>query len=595
MTDRPDRGDLELLRAFEPVVRFTKGEFFYPVSASRYVERAALWGDDREGESHCCFDVGQLTPQALTEHAVGRQGHGHALSAVDTETQTRASARIPPKERPPAVQGASRLASVGVTARLVDALNRLSLLFRGSVPGGSAARSFLVQRDHLEPERPTYYGRVVHDGPWIVAQYWYFYSFNNWRSGFGGVNEHEGDWEQVTIFLDGDGRPGPSGWPAPRWVVFSAHDETGDDLRRRWDDPDLTLVQERHPVVFAGAGSHSGAYLPGDYLITVQPPTLPAFVRAAGRAARIFTPWSVTARSGGGVAIPYVDYARGDGRGVGPGEGEDWFPVEIEESQQWVWGYRGLWGHDTGDRLGGERGPAGPRYERDGTVRQSWADPVGWSGLAKVAPNADREQELVELRADQLRAQLDDIAREVRGIRTSLRAQAAGLEPRSPEVLNLKSEEQRSVELRMEQTALKDELSRMERVCADGVDTADPHDHLSHRRLPMEPMSGIRGRLLAGWSVLSTPLMLCAIAAIISPVFGLSSTLFAVYSVVILLSVEGLLRGHFVAVALRFVAAAVVLGVLYLASLEVQAVIAVPLLVAAAVVLVVNLREALRR
>jgi hypothetical protein len=68
-------------------------------------------------------------------------------------------------------------------ARLVDALNRVSLLFRGSVPGGSAARSFLLQRDHLAPDEPTQFGRVVRDVGWIVCQYWFFYAFNNWAFG----------------------------------------------------------------------------------------------------------------------------------------------------------------------------------------------------------------------------------------------------------------------------------------------------------------------------------------------------------------------------------------------------------------------------
>ena len=177
---------------------------------------------------------------------------------------------------------------------MVDALNRVSLVFRGSVPGGSAVRSFLLQRDHLAPDQPTYHGRVVRDGYWIVCQYWLFYSFNNWRSAFGGVNEHEADWEQVTVYLDGSGEVDGDGLPTPRWVVFSAHDETGDDLRRRWDDPDLGVVDGRHPVVFAGAGSHSGAYLPGDYLITIPAPTLGGVIRVFRWLGRVITPWSRT-------------------------------------------------------------------------------------------------------------------------------------------------------------------------------------------------------------------------------------------------------------------------------------------------------------
>ena len=34
------------------------------------------------------------------------------------------------------------------------------------------------------------------------------------------VNEHEADWEQVTVYLDGTGALDPDGLPLPRWVVF---------------------------------------------------------------------------------------------------------------------------------------------------------------------------------------------------------------------------------------------------------------------------------------------------------------------------------------------------------------------------------------
>lgn len=593
-TDEPHVSDLNVLRAFEPVMRFTRGEFFFPVAADRYVRHAALWSEDPDGTPARTFAAGALDLADLIEHC--RQSHGlaRALSAVDTGEKSHAPAHIPIKDRPPTLRGASRLAAVGVTARAIDALNRLSLLFRGSVPGGSAARSFLIQQDHLAPEQPTYYGRVVRDGPWTITQYWYFYCFNNWRSGFGGVNEHEGDWEQVTVFLDGEGPVDADGLPQPRWVVFSAHDETGDDLRRRWDDPDLRLVQGRHPVVFAGAGSHSGAYLAGDYLITVQPPTLPSVVRAARTAARIFTPWSATAQAGG-VALPYVDYARGDGRAIGVGETEGWTPLVLDASQEWVSAYRGLWGHDTRDRLGGERGPAGPRYERDGTVRESWADPVGWSGLAKVAPNATTEQALIRDRAAHVHVRLREVREEIDAHRSELGRSAAGLAPAAPEVRALQGREVAALELRMEEVRLVDEVTWMDSTAGADRVVPGPHDHLAHRRTPMEPVVGIRGRLLSWWAVLSTPLMLVAIAAVVSPVFGVSSTLFAIYWLVALMAVEGLLRQQFLAVALRFVLAAVSIAALYLAWLEWQAVIAVPLLLAAAVVFVVNVREAIRR
>ena len=35
--------DAELLRAFEPVVRFTSGEQFFPMDVERYVSACSLW------------------------------------------------------------------------------------------------------------------------------------------------------------------------------------------------------------------------------------------------------------------------------------------------------------------------------------------------------------------------------------------------------------------------------------------------------------------------------------------------------------------------------------------------------------------------
>ena len=37
-----------------------------------------------------------------------------------------------------------------------------------------------------------------------MLQYWYFYLFNDWRSSFHGVNDHEADWEMVTVYLVDD-------------------------------------------------------------------------------------------------------------------------------------------------------------------------------------------------------------------------------------------------------------------------------------------------------------------------------------------------------------------------------------------------------
>jgi hypothetical protein len=571
--------DLRLLRAYEPVAKFTEGEYFFPVSVDNYVRQASLWRAEPGSSPVQILGPGQLSLDKLSTAGGPQYGVGYSISGIGGSER---HAHIPLRERPSHLARASRLASVGLTGRMVDTLNRFSLLFRGSVPGGSAAHSFLLQRDHLDPMRPVYYGRVIRDETWIVLQYWYFYSFNNWRSAFGGVNEHEGDWEQVTIYLEKSEKPA--------WVVFSAHEETGDDLRRRWDDPDLTIVDGRHPVVFVGAGSHSGAYLPGDYLITVKPPSMRGLVTSLRWLARLMAPWSPEDQQT--LGIPYVDYARGDGRSVGPGQAEAWHPVVIDDDTAWVRDFRGLWGRDTRDRLGGERGPAGPRYGRDGTVRPCWNDPVGWAGLAKVVPNPSEERRYAEIRTQRDRDRLAELDQEISSMRHELAVAAAGLSAADPEVRALIGDEQKLLGLKMERTRLADEMYR---TSTAGPVAQNPHDHLLHRRLPMEPAEGFLGRARSWWAVVSTPLILWAIGALASPITQLAGQETALILLLILLIVEGLVRQKFLAVLVRLGLATAALALGAVLVYESRYVVTFGFFAAALLVLLVNVREAWRR
>ena len=263
----------------------------------------------------------------------------------------------------------TRLGSVGVLTRLVDAAGQLSLLARGRTPVGAQVAAALLDRDRPDHGDHPYYGRVVRSAGYVVLQYWFFSFFNDWRSRAYGVNDHEGDWEQVTIFLVEDER----GVASPAWVAFSAHDEQGADLRRRWDDPDLSFV-DAHPVVHAGLGSHAGAALAGEYLITVRTHRFARQTAMLRTVSRYLQPWASDQEERSGVGIPYVEYNRGDGVAIGPGTERAWRAVLVDDDTPWIRSYTGLWGDDTNDPFGGERGPAGPRYERDGTARTSWSD-----------------------------------------------------------------------------------------------------------------------------------------------------------------------------------------------------------------------------
>jgi hypothetical protein len=237
----------------------------------------------------------------------------------------------------------------------------------------------------------------VREGGWIVLQYWVFYPFNNWRSGFFGANDHEADWEMVCVYL----YDRPDGEVAPAWVAYASHDFHGDDLRRAWDDLDELERVGEHPVVYVGAGSHAAYFQRGEYVTEIEVPYLH---RLASPIRRLASFLLQTLRQAGLVdavprmelfKIPFVDYARGDGIRIGPGQLHDWTPVPIDPVPAWISRFRGLWGYFARDPAAGENAPSGPMYNRDGTVRRAWYDPVGWVGLDDVPP-PDREIAVVE-------------------------------------------------------------------------------------------------------------------------------------------------------------------------------------------------------
>ena len=168
----------------------------------------------------------------------------------------------------PRFSAPGRLARVGLPARLVDAGLVTSLLLRGRVPGGTAAaaeRRYAPIRER-DP-RVSYHGRVVRTEGWVVLHYLFFYAMNDWRSTFDGANDHEADWEQCFIVLE----ELADGTTEPAWFCAAAHDEKGDDLRRRWDDPRLETL-DGHPIVYPGAGSHATYLERGEYIMRLPFP-----------------------------------------------------------------------------------------------------------------------------------------------------------------------------------------------------------------------------------------------------------------------------------------------------------------------------------
>jgi hypothetical protein len=587
--------DLELLRRYEPILAYTEGERFFPVNVDDYVRCCGLWrGEER------LVPAGELTPELLVATAERHPDSQLSLLLVE-EPFHRKRARRYGHARPP-IAKSGRLAAVGLFGRVFDVLLRASLFLRGSVPGGVAAAAADLYETRMRPSGCTYYGRVVREGGYVILQYWYLYAMNDWRTTFSGVNDHEADWEAITVFLAEDAEE-----PRPSWVAVSAHDGAGDDLRRRWDDPDLGMVGD-HPLIYVGAGSHSGAFVRGRYLVTVNPARLRPVLRGTRRATAFAFPWlRREGRRHGGVGIPFIDYALGNGEEVGPSRTRTWNPVLISDETPWVRGFRGLWGRDTRDWVGGERAPAGPRYERDGRVRTLWADPLGWAGLQKVPPDPEADRRALRARIatlDQEITETDAAIEQDRAALRRLRASAVSLgnhesaralaRQRSAEVVKAESALRALVRTR---TDLAEERAAHEVTLARPPDPAEPHEHLREPHVPYTPGHGSRTRFLNVWAALSTPLFILAVVGIfVVPHEPVSMLLGGV--VFLFLTMEAWARRRMLALAMGLLtlaaAVAVVVGLSFAVVYGGRYVLLVPMVAVAVVLLVVNLRELFR-
>lgn len=521
--------DLDLLRLFEPVLRFTQGELFFPTDVDGYVRRCGLWTRDPGDREVQIVPPGELTLERLATFDSVPPGQHMFLRFVQEPLDPLQYQLWKRRPERPAFRALGRLARVGLFTRLADGLYDLISLLRGRVPGWTAAAAEVAYRQMVGPEpRYVYYGRVVRSGGYIVLHYLFFYVMNNWRSGFNGVNDHEADWEQVFVYLS----ESQSGRLEPRWVAYAIHDLSGDDQRRRWDDPELYRWDEAHPVVYVGAGSHASYFLPGEYLMGTTPAFLNPVLQVLAYLRRF---WVVTLGQGRNdrttrptrdlFRIPFIDYARGDGLSVGPDQDREWSPCLLTPSDGWAERYRGLWGLDTQDSLGGERAPGGPKFYRDGSLRLSWYNPLGFCGLDKVAPP--------NVAAEQLQLRLDSLAKERVGIEAELRQQRETVRLMELEVQALRESshfdrlfEARQAELEGAARELQalytrrrdlDEAIQAAKVYLGKIqrgDWGDPQAHLRGKLLPQPPLAGFV-RLVEFWAAVSGGLLLLVFLALV--------------------------------------------------------------------------------
>ncbi len=518
--------DAELLEAYAPALHYTDGELFFPAAVESYLPECDLFVGRSGRDRDLLVPVGELTEEKLISYEA-KPGETLSLRLVQRPMGSFELARW--NRRPDRIpfHAPSRLTRVGLFARLVDTGFTASLLLRGSVPGGTTAAASVKYQDVRKHDaRFVYHGRVVRRDGWIALHYMYFYFMNDWRSTFSGANDHESDWEQILVFLE----DAPGG-PNPVWIACAAHDYSGDELRRRWDDP-LLVKSGDHPVINPGAGSHAAYFEAGEYL-TAAP--LPALRPVRGFLQGLRTFWRDTLRQADpgdlaakielALSIPFIDYARGDGVAIGGADGEAWSAVVIGDDTPWVDGYRGLFGLDTFDRFAGERAPAGPKYGRNGTVRQTWNDPLGWAGLSKVAPPF-RAAKALEERLGQLEGELTALRAEnekkgstLDGLELEVRALAsdqvyAGLYAEQSATLRGKEAEINAGRTREAQLQDTIRAGRAELAQIKLGNFGDPRGHLKHAHHPVPPELTRQGRFVELWAAMSISVVIIAILAL---------------------------------------------------------------------------------
>ena len=596
--------DLSLLRRFEPVRRYTDGELFFPMAAESYVAECDLLRSVHGRAPEVVTPPGGLTLETLAD-VTPIAGEERYLRFVPRPMDGIELARWNRRPDRPRFHAPGRLARVGLFARLVDAGFTASLLVRGRVPGGTAAAAAQrYQAIRARDPRVVYHGRVVRSDGWIVLQYLFMYAMNDWRSSFYGANDHEADLEQAYVVLE-EGADGAA--PIPRWVGCAAHDYAGDDLRRRWDDPTLTFVGE-HPVIFAGAGSHASYFERGEYVTPVPLPAMRPVHSALEGLRRLWRdvlrqddPGDLGSRVEAALSIPFVDYARGDGIAVGPEGDIAWTPIIVDDTTGWIDGFRGLWGLDTRDRFAGERAPAGPKYTRRGTARQSWNDPLGFLGLDKLPPPGRLPGVLRErietLTAEQAatREEADAKAVELRRfaaaipVRTAEMVQVSGP---TPDELALGVAEEELAGLRARDAAIGDELdaARSALARAEAGDMGDPRAHLRQDHRPQPPEAERYGRLVEFWSAISAGVLVIVLVGILYvgllPVWA--ALLLAVGGYV---AIEAAFRRRLVALALRLTLFMAVIGAAVLALEFLPLLIVASIAGIAVLAIIDNIRE----
>ncbi len=383
---------------YAPVLRFARGERFFPMAMDDFLSYTALY---RKGERRPRIARGRVTADDLlrrgAEEVFLRSVAGGPLTGAEVASQwgTATLKLLREWTSRPAIAWTPNLAQAAyrwfsaktsaatkhfwwnnmLFAQLSHALGSgldSADLPRFTLPGDmrQAAIDAYAESQSGQP-RYTYYYHTVREGDILNLQYWFFYAYNDWGNGYGGFNDHEGDWEGFHVFfkLEG-GRP----VEPPAYVCFLGHESR---LTKPWEHPDVEKVGT-HPVIYVAAGSHA-SYPQQKLYPLVELYNLIDY--ATGDATNLDHDAWVSRRAlgsaDGAAAAPLLDYS--GSWGTRYWLNLSWLQMALRSVAS---GGEVLARILPGEvELPGVSAPRGPRFSAGGSERESWRDPLAFAGL----------------------------------------------------------------------------------------------------------------------------------------------------------------------------------------------------------------------
>ncbi|MDP2683728.1 MAG: right-handed parallel beta-helix repeat-containing protein [bacterium] len=313
-----------LIEMYEPILYFHEDERFFPMNIEAFVNNSSLW--QLNGSHQLIKDENDINPVSLEDLTPEGQDTSNYYIQF--------SENLDDKQPDP-----------------VKAIEEYEAL----IGGDNAHNTYYAYRDE-----DSYVDEEGNTHEFIVLQYWYFYAFNNWKY-HGGLNNHEGDWEVVMVFLD-------KNTEEPEYVAYSAHHNKSnisisglsyDSVRRSWDSNEINK-QDDNVISFVALGSHANYPNNGENGLH-------------------------------NVFYIYDDLTSIDGEKYLIDNWQERYILDSNNLSEWLINYEGKWGLDVlNDIKDGSSGPIGP-YSRNDELSM-FNDPIKWAGIDNIGEKTITEE-----------------------------------------------------------------------------------------------------------------------------------------------------------------------------------------------------------